>query len=206
MALRQSNKYEYICCSGCGLLFEVIPAEYQETVLLCSRCSTPLMKRFKNSFRNCLIFSLSGLILFYMAIYWPILDVSVGKLNNSTSLVNSLIALFDNYPFVSLFSLLVVVIVPLLYLLLHFYLSFTVLIGHKAIFRRYALIVLSGIREWYMIDVFLVSILISIIKLKGMFEFSFDPGFYFLLGLCLNILIIEFYSDIRLFWKVLGDD
>lgn len=205
MLNRHINKVDYLCCSGCGQLAEIGPRDDHDTVLLCARCSTPLIKRFKNAYRNCLIFSLSGLFLFYSAIYWPLLDISKGKLNNSTSLINSLISLFDNYPFVTLFSILVVIIVPLLYLLLHFYLSMAVLFRRKAIFRRYALILLSGIRDWYMIDVFLVSILISIIKLADMFDFSFAIGFYFLLGLCLNILIIEFYSDIRLFWGALCD-
>lgn len=200
------NQTDFICCSGCGLLSKVHRDDCCETVILCSRCHTPLMKNFKNSLIYCFLFSLTGLILFYFAISWPLLSVSIGSMDNSTSLLKSLVSLFSGYPLVFAFSLLVVVFVPLLYLVLHFFLSLAAIRRRKVIGRRYALILLSGIREWYMIDVFLVSILISIIKLSGMFDFSFGPGFFFLLALCVTILFVEFYSDIRLFWKILCDE
>ena len=193
-----------LICPSCGLLVTSL-MNNKNCVLKCSRCNSVLLKYRKSSLRNCFVFSLSALILFFPTITYPMLKISMKGVYTYSSIWSCIQTFYtEGFVLLSLLVLCTVVIFPFLYFISISYVVFSFLIAKKLPFTRQLLKLGFLLSEWSMIDVLLIGILVSSVKLIGMFGSDFGSGFYLVATLTILGALIEYYFDKNYFWFLWG--
>jgi paraquat-inducible protein A len=172
---------------------------------LCPRCGCMLYREKKDPIERTLILSLTGLILFIPAMVLPVMTLDTLGLEQHTTIVQGSLALFrSGFYMVGGIVLLTAVMIPLLKLLLLFYVSFAIRIrAHwnnlAPAFRFY-----QRMDEWGMLEICMLAILISIIKLKDLAEISYGPGLFCFAALLIMTLMSSVCMDNDTYWDLIG--
>ncbi len=150
-----------------------------------------------------LAISISAIMFFILANSFTIIKMDIMYSYESLNILSMLFRLFDmQYYIVGIFIALFIFIIPLLSITL--YISIAILLKMK-IYPEYAreiLVLISNLSHWNMLDIFLISILVALVKLANSFDISFDVSFYSLL----IFILLEIYitSHIKIFnlWQM----
>ncbi|MEH6448637.1 MAG: paraquat-inducible protein A [Oleispira sp.] len=155
-------------CHECDLLLE-LPDDVKRGSLLCPRCGFVITKVFPNSAQQIIALSLTALVLLIMANAFPFLTFEVNGQFQEITLLQSVTELWSQgYPSLAMMILIFILIAPacfifgLLYLLLPLY-----------FYRRPPAMVkvacgLFRLTNWSMVEVFLIGVLVSLIKIASM--------------------------------------
>ena len=190
-----------IACPECDLLIrrtEPGPG----VKCFCPRCRSMLFHVKRNPVERTLILSLTGLILFVPAMVLPIMTLNAFGLEQSANILQWVSALFrTDFHMVGIIVLLTVAVIPLLKLLLLFYVSMA--IRFKAhwhnlgsFFRIY-----QRMDEWGMLEISMLGILVSIIKLKDLAQISYGIGLFCFVLLLTITLIASVTLDEHKYWS-----
>ncbi len=189
-----------ILCPDCDLLLEKIPVE-NGCRLVCPRCSCVLLSPRENSIEKTLAMVLAGLFLYLPANFLPLLTFDAAGLKSSGSIWDSWLTLANTgYHFVGGMVLLTSIVVPLIKLLLLFTVTFTIFVGRASpvIARCYR--VYHHLDEWGMLEVYMIGILVTIIKMLHLAHVQYDTGFFCFIGLMMATLCSSAAMDEHLFW------
>lgn len=188
-------------CPDCDLLYhevELKPGQKSR----CSRCGTTLRVPIADSLNKTFALSLTGLLLYIPAITMPIMTISVVGLEGKGSVIESMsVMLKTGYPFVGTMVFLVGILFPLVKLALLFWVALFLKIDRipqylASIFRTY-----KHLSEWGMVEVYMLGILVSIIKMHSMGALDFNLGFFCFFALCLVTVASSVVVDDHAFWK-----
>ncbi len=190
-----------LCCHACG---EVIFLEYTSIGknIRCFQCHTLLKRTKRGALLLSFLFAITSLILFYPALTMPLLKISLHSFDNQVNIINTIETLFtEQYPFVGLTVAMTILIIPFTYLSL---IASIFIIKRKSYLSRVILKIISIIQTWHMVDVFLMGVLVSIIKLLGDFHLNIGIGFYFITLLTITITITNHFFDIKQAWNYIS--
>lgn len=194
-----------IACHDCDLLMPR-PNVPEGHFAHCPRCGSTLISARPNSIERTLALSLAGLILFLPANLYPLLSLEALGLRQTETVFSSAMSLYtDGLWLVSLLILLFAIIVPLVKLLLLFYVSASLLGGElwrgtAMAFRSY-----QHLDEWGMLEVYLLGIVVSVVKLIDVASVEPGLGVYSLTALILITLLSSTMLDRDLFWRLIGE-
>ena len=126
------------------------------------------------------------------AYFLPMLTVDILGRSNSASLIDSVTVTWQNgYPLVALSVALFCLLFPALLLQLLFLLQIKQL---PITFQRKMLKSLHTLKEWSMLDIYLLGLLVSIVKIQAMAGLTLGPGL-----LCYVILMIALFVGLNSF-------
>jgi paraquat-inducible protein A len=155
-----------IACHECDLLYE-LPALPEGSVAKCSRCGGILQRHKRDSLNRTLAWTIAGLILFVVANAFPFLDLKSGELVRQTTLITGVLELYkQGMRSVAVLVFLTSILLPaveltgLLYLLLPLKINLLPWWKPASVFRF-----IQRIHPWAMMEVFMVGILVSMVKL-----------------------------------------
>lgn len=198
--LHQAPQDEVIC-SGCDLKVagESLAQGHNAH---CPRCGTELYRGCELSLNTNLILSITCLLLFIPTLYFPFIEVRLLNVNFSASLLSGSMMLFDDgFAWLATLILFCSVFTPLL--------VFGGVIGahwglHTRHFRTFHLSmgVVSLFKSWLMIDVFLISIAVSYIKLRDYADISFEVGLIFLVIYQVFAVTTILKIRVRRYWEL----
>ena len=159
---------DLVGCEGCDTILKRQPLAKGEKAF-CVCCGAELYQRPK-SLTTLLALVITAFIVFIVANSYPIVIVELQGNSTETTLVGAVSAMFKiDRAFVGLLILFTTFIVPLINLSLLTYVLTSVAIMHKRPkFLILALRLLSKFRIWGMIEVFLIGVLVTLVKLVGM--------------------------------------
>ena len=171
----------------------------------CPRCRGLLRKSVPNSLDRTLAFALAGLVLFVVANAFPFLALEMQGNLTQTTLATGVRSLFsDGRPFVASLVLLTTIVAPLLQLLTLLYVLAPFKIGARlpgdvVVFRA-----LHRVETWSMMEVFMIGILVSLVKLAGMAQIV--PGISLAAFVALIPMVAAATSslDHQLVWSRIG--
>ena len=133
----------------------------------CSRCGAVLQRRRRDSLDRTLSWTIAGLILFAVANAFPFLDLKSGDLVRQTTLITGVMELYQQgMRSVAVLVFLTSILFPavqlagLLYLLLPLKVKLLPWWKPASVFRF-----IQRIHPWAMMEVFMVGILVSMVKL-----------------------------------------
>jgi paraquat-inducible protein A len=135
----------------------------------CCRCGAVLAKPKRNSVERSLALAVTGLVLFVLANSFPFLGFKIQGQVRETLLLTGIEQLYlQNMRLVAALVLITTVIAPLLQLLALIYILLPLKLNRPApgifhVFRR-----LRSIAPWSMMEVFMLGILVSVVKLAKM--------------------------------------
>lgn len=187
------NIDDIVECYNCGLFIK----KYQEitTTQRCPRCNSKIKAEKKQS-NDSLYYSISALLLFGLLNIYPIISLNINENELRATLIGTVLILFEeNFFFVALIVFFTIILAPILNSLVIIF----AFIQDKTNIRLFTDTLLHDsfhfFRHWGFIEVFIISVIVTYIKLIGMVSSTkFDIGFYVMLA-----YIFCFYMSNRKF-------
>lgn len=192
-----------MACHGCDLLLEDIPVKPDEK-LLCPRCGETLKAPKKDSVNRSLALSLTGLILFPFAMFMPVMTLDTMGLENSGNIVDGIITtwLLDHW-FVAVILALTSCLFPLAKLTLLFIITLSLKLKRYPDYLRLLMRTYIHFDEWGMLEVYMIGILVTIIKIHHMANIHYDVGFFCFIGILGATLAASAIMDEEEFWNLI---
>ncbi len=194
-------KEEVLVCPDCDLLLRAKKPRPGEK-LYCPRCHCTLDAPVEDSVEKTMALSLTGLLLFPPAIFLPLLTLDILGLESTGSIFASAQAMVKSgFLFTGLAVYVTSIIVPFIKLLLLFVISAQIRFkrcdaGTIFMFKTY-----RRLDEWGMLEVYMIGILVTIIKLLHMAKIEYDVGFFCFIGLLCATLLSSSFLDENYFWN-----
>ncbi len=206
-ALAERPLDELVACHECDLLMSK-PALHSNEKAHCPRCGYELFAHRHNVVNRSLALVLTALLLYVPANFLPIMRLHLLGQTSDDTVWSGVVGLYNaGMQSVALVVFLCSMAIPLLKLLcqLAVLLSIRLDIGrsHGLLFYR----VYHHLRDWGMLEVYLMGVLVAIVKLVDMAELSIGLGLSCFVGLLLVQVWLEVVMSPHQIWVALsGED
>ncbi len=192
-------------CHECDLLVKKQPVAYGEKAC-CPRCGNKLYEPKKSSVDKCMAMAISGLILIFPANFLPLMTMEVLGRSEQDTLISGVVALSqEGYWFVALLVLAAGTLIPLSKLLLMLFITSCLKWGLRPGFLAWSFRFYHEIDTWGMIEVYMLAILVSAVKLLDIAEIVPGVGLYCFAVLLLTTVLLSVNLDENLFWEMIED-
>ncbi len=190
-------------CSSCDLLLpDADPSPGH--VAVCPRCGTTIKKRSAHSALTILALSITGLLLYFPSILLPLMTFESFGFHDSASIVDSIVIFFQNeYFIVSLMVLFSALVLPAVLLILIFIVSFNLYRQKYPSFLPLVFKTYLKLEEWAMVEVYLLGIMITVIKMKDSADIQYHLGLFCFSALVLVSIAITTMIDREIFWQTI---
>ncbi len=193
-------------CPGCDLLMPKITTPPPGTKVECPRCGAEIYRHKNNSVSRTLALGIAGLLLYLPAIFLPLMTFKTLGMSDSGNVLDSIMGFFSQgYFFAASIVLISAVIFPLMKLSLLVTISLCIKLQRfptvlPQLFRLYI-----HLDEWGMVEVYLLGIMITIIKMYSTVDILYGPGFFSFIGLVLLTMGSSAVLDKTTFWRCLEE-
>ncbi len=201
----QPNSRQLISCEECGLVVR-IPDIMQGQKAQCPRCSHQLTKINVKPYQSVIAVSSACLIMLVLSISFPFMSFGVKGLSQEITLLHAakMLAEFQNL-LLGILLLATVVVLPAIYigLILLLHLKALKIRNHpisKQQQRKAKVLcrILFRIEPWLMVDVFLIGVLVSLIKIASLADVGMGSSFW---AFCVyTILVVKCISMVDKSW------
>lgn len=182
-ALAQAGNF--LACPDCDLL-HCVPAMRQGMNAKCSRCGCILVDNKSCSVDHSLAYAIAAAVFFVLANIYPLLSFNIEGREGTCRIAEGAIQLIERgYWPLGILVLLTGIIAPLLIILGLLYVLIPVCMRRSHPSLPLAFRVLTSLRPWSMLDVFLLGAVVALIKLDDLSETEMRLGFLFLCALIL---------------------
>jgi paraquat-inducible protein A len=158
----------HIACKTCGLVHTVEPLP-RNMAAVCRRCGSKIARRTGGSLHLTAAFSLAALILYVPANILPILQLQMYGATSQNTVWQGCKRLFQDGDYVvAVIVFLASILIPLLKLMGLFFLVGSTKLGMSRWKkpRTWVYRVIDVIGRWAMLDVFVLAVLVSLVKLQ----------------------------------------
>jgi paraquat-inducible protein A len=192
-----------IACETCGLMQQAEKLEPGSRAECC-RCMSIIGRRKINSLGRTAAFSLAALILYIPANIYPILRMNYYGAYSENTVWEGCVNLFkDGQWFVAGIVFLASILIPFFKLLGLFLLVITTKLrsarGRQQ--RTWIYKIIAVIGPWAMLDVFLLSVLVALVKLQQIATVLPGRGLLAFTGVVLLTILASASFDPRLIWE-----
>jgi len=189
-----------ISCHNCHLLCR---GAGPDSIMTCPRCGTRLHRRKPNSIKRTWALVIAAFIFYIPANLLPItIVVSLGQAQSDTIMSGVIYFIKSGMWPIALVIFVASVFVPLLKLIILTLLLISV--QRKSNWRSKDRTRLYRITEvvgrWSMVDIFVVTILVALVKLGGLASIQAQPGAVFFCAVVVITLFAAMSFDPRLIW------
>ncbi len=197
-----AKKVSLISCHSCHLLCKAV-AVARGQVAYCPRCGSRLHSRKPNSLARTWALIIAAFIFYIPANVLPITTViSLGKAQSDTIMSGVIYFVKSGSWPIALVIFVASVFVPLLKL---FVLTFLLISVHrksrwrpKDRTRLYR--ITEAVGRWSMVDIYVVTILVALVKLGSLATIEAGPGAIFFAGVVIITMFAAMSFDPRLIW------
>jgi paraquat-inducible protein A len=175
----------YAACHFCDTLHEAAPLE-EGAAARCTRCGTVLYQNRVASLTRASACSLAALILMALAHVFPFLTMDAATLRKSLTLLGAAVALIDEgTPVLGISIVLFTIVAPFVLAGGMLYVSLPLMFG-RLLPGSFTIAKWMHLSEpWNMVEVFLLGVLVSLLKLGQVADVTFGIGFWAFAGLML---------------------
>ena len=160
------GKSEIIACHECDFLQR---APEGPGVARCARCGAVLFRSSPASFDRTLAYTLTAVSLFILANAFPIIRLEISANVISTTLLGAVRTLLDqNMPEIAVLVFFTTFLVPAVQLAAMLYLLLPLQFGRMLPGVPKVLSLLGHIKPWGMVEVFMLGLLVSVVKLHSL--------------------------------------
>lgn len=191
---------DVVACHTCDMLQRSIPLATGGAAL-CARCGAPLFRRGHPE--RALALTVTALVVFVIASAFPIATIETQGRYNAASLPGAVGLLWDaEMHLLALLVFVTTLLVPLLELTLLAVILGALLTGRPSRPIRLMLRFISGTRPWGMVEVFMLGVLVSLVKLAHLAHVV--PGVALWSYAALMLLLAAIWSNIdgRELWAI----
>lgn len=182
-----STEPTFIACPECDLL-QRVPGSRSVSQVSCGRCRYVLYRPGVDLVNTPLALALTALVLFVVSNAFPLLDVNLQGRQESTYLLGGIEQLFhQGRPLLALVVLFTTLLAPSAHIMLLIYLFLPLSMGRRPPGFAQALRLASAVVPWSMLEIFLLGVLVSTVKLAEQAVIAPGPGAWGLAALILAL-------------------
>ncbi len=171
-------------------------------VAKCPRCERVIYKNSSLAPAKMLPLCLTALILIVPAFYFPLISIHLLGITEGTNLLQGAVMMIDNAPVVAFVVLFCAVIAPTLLIGCITLSSACLTFNYRPAYLPKILKITYILKHWAMLEVYMVSLMVSMFKLMNDADLYFASGLYFFTALLIiNMTIISNYSN-HTYWKI----
>jgi len=188
-------------CHDCGLLVRMPPAHAAS----CPRCRGTIHTRKVDSVRRCWALILAAAVLYVPANVFPIMTTtSLGSSRSDTIMSGVLYLLQTEWP-LAIVVFTASVLVPLLKLLILGYLLYSVQTRsrRRPVDRTRLYRITEVIGRWSMVDIYVVTILVALVRLGELASVDAEVGAVFFGAVVVLTMLAAQSFDPRLIWDAM---
>ncbi len=148
----------------------------------------------------------AALVFFIISNAYPFLEIKAEGIFRSTTLMGGVNALFSQGLWeVGVLVLLTAILFPFLDILARLYVLVPLKLNKSPWRLKFLLKFTRTIKPWVMMEVFLLGILVSMIKLAKMVTVITGPSLYSFLALIFVLAAASAFTDVHALWEKAGD-
>jgi len=193
----------FIACHECDVLHRIKPLPAREAAH-CIRCGAVLYRHKPNSLERTLAFAFAGLILFILANSFPFLGLKIGSQVRETTLITGIYELYvQGMQLIAILVLLTTVLVPFTQMLCLLYILLPLKFHRlpKELPRVFRFV--NRVVPWGMMEVFMLGILVSVVKLGKMATIIPGLALFAFLSLIFVLAAMTVALDEHLIWQTI---
>jgi len=192
---------EFMACHECDAIHRIKPLK-AKAAAYCIRCGAVLYKHKPNSLTRTLAFAIAALILFVLANSFPFLGMRIGAQIRETTLITGIHELYiQGMQVIAILVFLTTLLVPFIQMMCLLYLLVPLKFGRVPRYLPRVLRFLKSLAPWSMVEVFMVGILVSLVKLAGMAKIIPGISVYSFLALIFVLAAMLVSLDTHLIWQ-----
>jgi paraquat-inducible protein A len=195
---------EWAACESCDLLLRLPELRGREKAE-CPRCRQVLERSRPDSLRRTLALATASLLLYVVAQCTIFMSFELDGLVQDARILTGIQALFADgkWPLASLI-LFTAVVAPLLWILSLLYIAVPLRVGRLPLSVVPAMRFRALVKDWSMLEVFLLAVLVTYVKLVGVAKLGIGPGAWAFGALMLVSTWAGTSFDPRLVWDRVG--
>lgn len=202
-ASSQNTETELIGCPSCDELTHIPNLKSGETAY-CPDCGHPLSQCLHNGFDKVIAYALTALLLLIAANTLPFLSLQTAGAENTIGLPSTSISLLhDGMPFLAFLVSAFILILPLTQLLLVLTLYLPLRLKKSTPWLITTGRLAFGLQSWCMVDVFLVALVVSLVKLSSMATIVLGMGFWAYVAFAIFFTLMLSSTDRLQCWKAI---
>jgi paraquat-inducible protein A len=191
-----------VICHKCHTLHQEIPLE-DGSKACCRNCKTVLYRYDSRLAEHGLALSITALVFFVLANLFPLVKIEILGHEQFITIPKTFFSLFENgFYIVGIICAFMIFVFPLMIVLLYIVIFSLLKMkkGKKA--SKELLILLSHLSPWSMMEIFLVSILVALVKLIGYAQIHMGVAFWALMIFVLLDLYLTRTIHISEIWML----
>jgi len=179
-----------IICHRCFTLHKEVPMR-DGLEACCLECGSVLYRHNTKLLDKGLALSITGLIFFVLANFFPLVKIEILGHEQLITIPKTIFSLMQSgFYIVGLLCMFLIFIFPLMTFTINTILFSLLKLKHANLWTKELLVLLAHIKPWSMTDIFLISILVSLVKLIGHAQIHMGVAFYSLVVFVLIDLYI----------------
>jgi len=204
-ATDSSNKSIYYICDICA---HNIPApKDHRSAIRCPTCGHTNHRLTEKDSTKALIFTLTAVIFYIPANLLPFMSLEFyGNINKATIWTGIMDLAESGSWLIALVVFLASILVPFMKLVIMLYLTLTSHNGKNPRFKTRLYGFIEAIGRWSMIDIFLLTILVAIMKIASWTSVHAEPGALMFLLVVIFTMLASTYFDPKLIWKNVDEE
>jgi paraquat-inducible protein A len=182
---------ELVACHGCDLLVDV-SGLHDGSRASCPRCGHFLTRFRHDATTRALAYSIAAAILFGLANSFSFLSFSISGLGSTMTLQEAPGSLWDyGMPALAMVVAAFIIVIPALVLALLILVSAPLTLGRRAPWLPASARLLFRLQNWAMAEVFIISVIVSLVKIAALATVVLGISFWSYVGfsLCLTLAL-----------------
>lgn len=172
-------------CHFCDTLHDAIALK-EGSAARCTRCDAVIYQNRPASLVRASAFSLTALILMVLTHLFPFLTMDVASLSRDLTLMGAANALIEaDAPILGTSIILFTIVAPIILAGGILYVCSPLMFGKSPPIARHIAKWIYRTEPWNMVEVFILGVLVSLLKLAKVSEVQFDFGFWAFFGVML---------------------
>ena len=194
-----------IACHECDLLQHITPLP-EGGAAVCSRCGAVLFRHKRDSINRTLAFVIAGLILYALTNVYPFLTLKAEGMHQEATLFRGAKELYiQGLEELACLVFLTTIFVPLVQLLGIVYVIVPLKLKRLPYKAASVFRMLETIKPWSMMEVFMLGILVSVVKLTKIASIIPGIALFSFFGLIFVLAASSASLDPHLIWEILEE-
>ncbi len=188
------SEVKLVVCHECDLIC-------QETTLAvgeassCPRCRAKLFQHRGSTLEQTLAMAFTTVILFLIMNTFPLMALHLQQNTRETSLLGAALAMWDReMPVLCVLVILTTMVAPAMQIGIEIYVLSRLKWGKQLKTTGLPMIILQKLRPWSMVEVFMLGLLVSLVKLKDLADIIVGPAFWS----CSGLIVVSAYMGTML--------
>lgn len=184
---------DLIACHGCDLLVDVGNLE-NGSQASCPRCGHFLTRYRRDAMSRVLAYAIAAIILLVLACSFSFLSFSASGLESVMTLRSAPGSLWSyGMPELAIMVAAFIIYIPALILLLLVMISAPLMFGKKAPWLRIAARGVFTMKNWSMVEVFIIGVIVSLVKIAAMATVVLGISFWAYAGfsICFTLAVVS---------------